>query len=105
MSERWRWRGRPRASLMSSIDCRSVNSQYKRRAQQRRLTESAGDMLPGTLDLLILKSLSRGHLHGYAIVQFIYDASLDVLKVGKARSIRRCTEWKCAACCARNGGR
>jgi len=38
-----------------------------------------GDFLPGTLDMLILKTLSRGPLHGYAIVQFIHDASRDVL--------------------------
>jgi PadR family transcriptional regulator, regulatory protein PadR len=37
--------------------------------------------LPGTLDMLILKTLSRGDLHGYAIAHFIQDASADVLKV------------------------
>src|SRR2546425_10909182 len=42
---------------------------------------AVGDMLPGTLDMLILKTLSRGDLHGYAIVQFIQRASRDVLKV------------------------
>src|SRR5947208_17126274 len=41
----------------------------------------AGEMLPGTLDMLILKTLSRGDMHGYAIVQFIQAASRDVLKV------------------------
>jgi transcriptional regulator len=42
---------------------------------------TTGEMLPGTLDMLILKTLSRGDLHGYAIVQFIQSASRDVLKV------------------------
>lgn len=37
--------------------------------------------LPGTLDMLILKTLSRGEMHGYAIVQFIQAASDEVLKV------------------------
>src|ERR1700704_6345188 len=37
--------------------------------------------LPGTLDMLVLKTLSRGAMHGYAIVQFIQQASSDVLKV------------------------
>jgi transcriptional regulator len=41
----------------------------------------AGEMLPGTLDMLILKTLSRGDMHGYEIVQFIQGASRDVLKV------------------------
>ena len=38
-------------------------------------------MLPGTLDMLILKSVNRGAMHGYAIAQFIQAASRDVLKV------------------------
>ena len=37
--------------------------------------------LPGTLDMLVLKTLSRGAMHGYSIAQFILDASLDVLRV------------------------
>ena len=37
--------------------------------------------LPGTLDMLVLKTLSRGAMHGYSIVQFIQEASLDVLRV------------------------
>ena len=40
-----------------------------------------GDLLPGTLDMLVLKTLSRGPLHGYGIAQFIQRASSDVLKV------------------------
>ncbi len=38
-------------------------------------------LLPGTLDLLILKTLSRGPLHGYGIAQQIRLASADVLVV------------------------
>jgi transcriptional regulator len=37
--------------------------------------------LPGTLDMLVLKAVSRGPLHGYSIAQFIQQASLDVLRV------------------------
>jgi DNA-binding PadR family transcriptional regulator len=40
-----------------------------------------GELLPGTLDMLILKTLSRGPLHGYGIAQFIKNASNDVLRV------------------------
>ena len=39
--------------------------------------------LPGTLDMLVLKTLSRGAMHGYSIAQFILDASLDVLRVAE----------------------
>ena len=42
---------------------------------------SEGELLPGTLDMLILKSLSRGALHGYAIAQHIQRASDEVLRV------------------------
>ena len=40
-----------------------------------------GELIPGTLDMLILKTLSRGAQHGYSIAQFIQQASRDVLKV------------------------
>jgi transcriptional regulator len=37
--------------------------------------------LPGTLDMLVLKTVSRGAMHGYSIAQSIQEASSDVLKV------------------------
>lgn len=39
------------------------------------------EMLPGTLDMLVLKTLSRAPLHGYGIAQHIRQISDDVLKV------------------------
>jgi PadR family transcriptional regulator, regulatory protein PadR len=42
------------------------------------------DLLPGTLDLLILRTLQRDTLHGYAIAQRIKLASRDVLQVGES---------------------
>ena len=39
------------------------------------------DLLPGTLDMLILKTLTRGALHGYGIAQSIKRLSDDVLTV------------------------
>src|SRR5437868_15549242 len=39
------------------------------------------DLLPGTLDMLILKTLTHGHLHGYAIAQLLQQISADVLQV------------------------
>ena len=44
-------------------------------------TRKAGEFLPGTLDMLILKAVSRGPMHGYAIVEFIEQASREVLRV------------------------
>ena len=42
------------------------------------------DLLPGTLDLLILRTLTRGEMHGYGIAQHLKTASRDVLQVGES---------------------
>src|ERR1700739_2715422 len=39
------------------------------------------DSLPGSLDMLILRTLSRRDLHGYGIVQFIQQSSGNELLV------------------------
>ena len=39
------------------------------------------DLLPGTLDMLILKSLSRDVMHGYGIAEHIRQMSKEVLHV------------------------
>ena len=39
------------------------------------------ELLPGTLYLLILRTLSHGPLHGYAIVQRIKEASREGLRI------------------------
>jgi PadR family transcriptional regulator, regulatory protein PadR len=39
------------------------------------------ELIPGTLEALILKALTRGELHGYAISDWIYQASAGVLQV------------------------
>ncbi len=44
-------------------------------------TEKTGGLLQGTLDMLILKTLTRGAMHGYAITEFIHAASEDALRV------------------------
>jgi transcriptional regulator len=43
--------------------------------------ESKADLLQGTLDLLILKALSLGPLHGYGIIQRISQLSDEMLTV------------------------
>jgi PadR family transcriptional regulator PadR len=42
------------------------------------------DLLPGTLDLLVLRTLTRGSLHGYGIAQRVKEVSRDVLQVGES---------------------
>jgi PadR family transcriptional regulator PadR len=39
------------------------------------------ELLPGTLEMLVLKTLSLGPLHGYGIAQHIRQLSNDVLQV------------------------
>ena len=40
-----------------------------------------GELVQGTLDMMILKTLSRRPMHGYAIALAIHDRSREVLKV------------------------
>jgi transcriptional regulator len=48
------------------------------------LTNTPTDLLPGTLELLILKALAAGPKHGYAIVEHLRHTSGDVLQVGES---------------------
>ena len=48
------------------------------------ITNQPPDLLPGTLDMLILRTLGRGELHGYAIAERIRLVSDDVLVVGES---------------------
>ncbi len=41
----------------------------------------SGDLVPGTLDMLILKALSQGAMHGYGVAEWIHSVSSDVLQV------------------------
>jgi transcriptional regulator len=48
------------------------------------LTNTPSDLLPGTLELLILKAVSHGTKHGYGIVEHLRATSGDVLQVGES---------------------
>jgi transcriptional regulator len=43
--------------------------------------KSGGDLLQGTLDMLVLKALERGSKHGYGVAEWIQETSDDVLRV------------------------
>jgi transcriptional regulator len=45
------------------------------------MPDTNSPLLPGTLDLLILKTLAAGSMHGYAIAQHIHRLSGEALKV------------------------
>ncbi|MGA3078947.1 MAG: PadR family transcriptional regulator [Bryobacteraceae bacterium] len=44
----------------------------------------APELLPGTLDLLILRTLAAGPMHGYGIAQRLRQVSNEVLQVGES---------------------
>jgi len=48
------------------------------------LTNQPPDLLPGTLDMLVLRTLLRGPLHGYGIAERLRQVSHDVLQVGES---------------------
>lgn len=47
----------------------------------KRKSKSAGDMLQGTLDMLILQTLLSGPAHGHTIAHSIERSSKDILQV------------------------
>lgn len=47
------------------------------------MADSRADMLQGTLDLLILETLSLGPMHGWGVSQRIQQLSSDVLQVNQ----------------------
>jgi PadR family transcriptional regulator PadR len=42
------------------------------------------ELLPGTLDLLVLRTLARGPNHGYGIAQRVRELSNDVFQIGES---------------------
>ena len=50
----------------------------------RNRTFLSSELLPGTLEMLILKTLTRGPAHGYAIARHLERISGDVLRVGES---------------------
>jgi transcriptional regulator len=48
------------------------------------ITNTAPDLLRGTVDLLILRTVANGPLHGHAIAQRLRVVSQDILQVGES---------------------
>jgi transcriptional regulator len=46
--------------------------------------QPASELLPGTLDLLLLRVLSAGPMHGYGMAQRLRQLSDEVLQVGES---------------------
>ena len=48
------------------------------------MSKIPSEILPGTLDMLVLRVLARESMHGYGIAQRLKDLSEDVLQVGES---------------------
>jgi hypothetical protein len=55
------------------------------------------DLLQGTPDMLILKAVSLGPLHGYGVLLRIQQISGEQLEIQQARYIRRSIGWSIRA--------
>lgn len=44
----------------------------------------SSELLPGTLEMLILKTVTRGPVHGYGIARHLEQTSADILQVGES---------------------
>ena len=69
----------------SPVDVRQVTFYTLAPVERREETmkEIQTDLLQGTLDLLVLKTLQTGATHGWDIAQRIQQVSKDVLRVGQ----------------------
>ena len=63
---------------MTYLDIRQ-SSRYRPVVERQGMAAQKPDLLQGTLDLLILKALAAGPLHGWAISKRIQQMSRDVL--------------------------
>lgn len=47
----------------------------------REENAESGELIQGTLEMLILRALTRGSMHGYGVAEWIHQTSQNVLKV------------------------
>jgi hypothetical protein len=67
------------------------------------MNEAKPELLRGTLDMLILKIVALGPIHGYASLSASSKSRRTFSKFSKARSIPRFIAWKTAAGSLRTG--
>jgi transcriptional regulator len=41
----------------------------------------SGDLIQGTLEMLVLRALNRGAMHGYGVAEWIHQTSQQVLRI------------------------
>src|SRR5687768_9713972 len=73
------WRGRRILPVVSRWE--EASRAPSAPSETMALTNEPPDLLPGTLDMLILRALVRGAMHGYGIAERVRQVSEDVLQV------------------------
>ena len=63
------------------------------------------ELLPGTLDLLILKAVSLGAQHGYGVLLRIQQITGGALESSRAPCIPPCIAWSIRDCSTPSGAR
>jgi len=63
------------------------------------------DLMQGTLEMLILKAVSLGKLHGYGVLLRIQQISGSSSSSSRDRSTRHCTAWSMRGRSPANGVR
>jgi PadR family transcriptional regulator PadR len=70
-----------RWGLTTRVDSEHIPIVYRWKGP---LARAPAELLPGTLDLLVLRTLARGSNHGYGIAQRVRELSRDVFQIGES---------------------
>jgi transcriptional regulator len=46
-----------------------------------KIPDLSGELIQGTLEMLVLKALARGAMHGYGVAEWIHQTSQQALRV------------------------
>ena len=63
------------------LDCRPTRALLSHKSLMGKDDSNNGELIQGTLEMLVLKALARGPLHGYAVAEWIHQSSQQVLRV------------------------
>jgi transcriptional regulator len=66
-----------------TIERKRVYASFVVRRERREVTRERGDLLQGTLDMLVLKALQLEPMHGWGITERIEQWSESVLQLGQ----------------------
>lgn len=76
------WCHSTRTAVLTLCDCHPILS-FDARKEARVAEKTKGDVLQGTLDMLVLKALQLGPMHGWGITERLDTGSERVLQVGQ----------------------